>query len=93
MTALAPPLKALRQPALPADKVRPVSRRSKPSSRSLLIGEQPHPWPLMQARIGRADIEVPSRGSIGTLARDEPVIPRVIFLTHPAPTNGSMDDR
>src|SRR3989304_2150826 len=40
----------LRQPALPADKVRPVSRRSKPSSRSLLIGEQPHPWPLMQGQ-------------------------------------------
>ena len=40
----------LRRPALPADKVRPVSRRSKPSSRSLLIGEQPHPWPLMQGQ-------------------------------------------
>ncbi len=23
---------------------------------------------------------------MGTLARDEPVIPRVIFLTHPGPT-------
>jgi hypothetical protein len=30
---------------------------------------------------------------MGTLARDKPVIPRVIFLTHPAPTKGDMDDR
>ena len=44
----------LRQPALPADKVRPVSRRSKPSSRSPLIGEQPHPWPLMQGQDGKS---------------------------------------
>lgn len=33
---------------LPSGRDRPVSRRSKPSSRSLLIGEQPHPWPLLQ---------------------------------------------
>ncbi len=33
---------------LPSDRDRPVSRRSKPSSRSLLIGEQPHPWSLLQ---------------------------------------------
>ena len=34
--------------ALPSGRDRPVSRRSKPSSCSLLIGEQPHPWPLLQ---------------------------------------------
>src|SRR3972149_136517 len=47
------------------------------------------PWPLE----GGQEWEEPTpgyqaAGSIGPLARDEPVIPRVIFLTHPAPTNG-----
>src|ERR671922_1560288 len=31
-----------------ADRDRPVSRRSKPSSRTTLIGEQPNPWDLLQ---------------------------------------------
>ncbi len=31
-----------------ADKDRTVSRRSKPSSRTTLIGEQPNPWDLLQ---------------------------------------------
>ena len=31
-----------------ADRDRPVSRRSKPSSRTALIGEQPNPWDLLQ---------------------------------------------
>src|SRR5437762_6457129 len=30
-----------------ADRDRPVSRRSKPSSRTALIGEQPNPWELL----------------------------------------------
>src|SRR3989344_570999 len=30
------------------DKDQPVSRRSKPSSRTALIGEQPNPWDLLQ---------------------------------------------
>jgi len=32
---------------LPSKSNKPVSRRSKPSSRSLLMGEQPHPWQLL----------------------------------------------
>src|SRR4030042_2122234 len=32
---------------LPAKSNKPVSRRSEPSSRSLLMGEQPHPWQLL----------------------------------------------
>ena len=32
---------------LPPKSNKPVSRRSKPSSRSLLMGEQPHPWQLL----------------------------------------------
>ena len=31
-----------------ADRDRPVSRRSEPSSRTALIGEQPNPWDLLQ---------------------------------------------
>ena len=31
-----------------ADRDRPVSRRSKPSSRTALMGEQPNPWDLLQ---------------------------------------------
>src|SRR3989304_4719693 len=30
------------------DRDRPVSRRSKPSSRTAFIGEQPNPWDLLQ---------------------------------------------
>ena len=38
----------LRYPAPTVDRDRPVSRRSKPSSRTTLIGEQPNPWDLLQ---------------------------------------------
>ena len=31
-----------------ADRDRTVSRRSEPSSRTTLIGEQPNPWDLLQ---------------------------------------------
>ena len=31
-----------------ADRVRTVSRRSEPSSRAALVGEQPNPWDLLQ---------------------------------------------
>src|SRR5438477_13213938 len=38
-----------RKPRTPtADRDRTVSRRSKPSSRTALIGEQPNPWDLLQ---------------------------------------------
>src|SRR6056297_571063 len=36
----------------PIDSNRPVSRRSKPSSRPPLIGEQPHPCPLLHGQDG-----------------------------------------
>ena len=38
----------LKSPAPAADRDRTVSRRSKPSSRTTLIGEQPNPWDLLQ---------------------------------------------
>ena len=35
-------------PTPTADRDRTVSRRSEPSSRTALIGEQPNPWDLLQ---------------------------------------------
>src|SRR5574339_293059 len=37
----------LKSPTPTADRDRTVSRRSKPSSRATLIGEQPNPWELL----------------------------------------------
>ena len=39
---------SLKFPAPTVDKDRTVSRRSEPSSRTALIGEQPNPWDLLQ---------------------------------------------
>ena len=38
----------LKSPTRAADRDRTVSRRSKPSSRAALMGEQPNPWDLLQ---------------------------------------------
>ena len=38
----------LKIPTPTADRIRTVSRRSKPISRTTLIGEQPNPWDLLQ---------------------------------------------
>ena len=38
----------LNSPTRTADRDRTVSRRSEPSSRTTLIGEQPNPWDLLQ---------------------------------------------
>ena len=38
----------LKYPAPTPDRDRTVSRRSKPSSRTALMGEQPNPWDLLQ---------------------------------------------
>src|SRR4030043_106546 len=38
----------LKPPAPATDRDRTVSRRSKPSSRAALTGEQPDPWDLLQ---------------------------------------------
>src|SRR3989475_2087020 len=37
-----------KSPAPTADRDRTVSRRSEPSSRAALMGEQPNPWDLLQ---------------------------------------------
>ncbi len=38
----------LKSPTPTSDRDRTVSRRSEPSSRTALIGEQPNPWDLLQ---------------------------------------------
>ena len=38
----------LKYPTPAADRDRTVSRRSEPSSRAALMGEQPNPWDLLQ---------------------------------------------
>ena len=69
-----------KSPSPTADRDRTVSRRSKPSSRTTLIGEQPNPWDLLQPQ----DVMSRHRGaktspSMWTLGGDQPVIPRVTF--------------
>ena len=64
-----------------ADRDRTVSRRSEPSSRAALMGEQPNPWDLLQPQ----DATSRHRGakpspSIWTLGEDQPVIPGVPFI-------------
>src|SRR6188474_2589766 len=39
---------SLKSPSAAEDRDRTVSRRSKPSSRTALMGEQPNPWDLLQ---------------------------------------------
>ncbi len=39
---------SLKSPTAAEDRDRTVSRRSKPSSRTALMGEQPNPWDLLQ---------------------------------------------
>ncbi|MEY4454733.1 MAG: hypothetical protein RIQ45_256, partial [Actinomycetota bacterium] len=41
-------LALLKFPARTEDRDRTVSRRSEPSSRASLMGEQPNPWDLLQ---------------------------------------------
>ena len=42
-----------KSPAPTIDRDRTVSRRSEPSSRATLIGEQPNPWDLLQPQTSR----------------------------------------
>src|SRR5680860_413377 len=50
----------LKSPTATADRDRTVSRRSKPSSRTALMGEQPNLGTYFSPRMRRADIEVPN---------------------------------
>ena len=44
----------LKSPTATEDRDRTVSRRSKPSSRTALMGEQPNPWDLLQPQDARS---------------------------------------
>ena len=44
----------LKFPARAADRDRTVSRRSKPSSRAALMGEQPNPWNILQPQVAKS---------------------------------------
>src|ERR1700724_3629224 len=70
----------LKSPARAADRDRTVSRRSKPSSRTALIGEQPNPWDLLQPPgCEEPTSRCQTMPSIWTLGQDQPVIPGVPF--------------
>jgi hypothetical protein len=67
-------------PTPTADRDRTVSRRSKPSSRTTLNGEQPYPWDLLQPQ----DVMSRHRGakrspSIWTLGKSSACYPRRTF--------------
>ena len=65
-----------------ADRDRTVSRRSEPSSRTTLIGEQPNPWDLLQPQ----DVMSRHRGAKHHRRYElldgwyQPVIPGVPFI-------------
>ena len=63
------------------DRDRTVSRRSEPSSRTALMGEQPNPWDLLQPQdaMSRHRGAKPLRRCelLGVIS---PVIPRVAFI-------------
>src|SRR3990170_4099642 len=50
----------LKYPTRTADRDRTVSRRSKPSSRTALMGEQPNPWDLLQPQLNYPPDTVPN---------------------------------
>src|SRR4030095_11910450 len=71
----------LKFPARAADRDRTVSRRSKPSSRAALMGEQPHPWaPPPPPGCAEPTSRCQTIPSIWTLGEDQPVIPGVPFI-------------
>src|SRR6516164_7735198 len=67
----------LNSPTPTADRDRTVSRRSEPSSRTTLIGEQPNPWDLLQPQ------DVMSR-HLGSIRRRRYGLFVVIILLSPA---------
>ena len=70
----------LRIPTSAEDRDQTVSRRSEPSSRAALIGEQPNPWDLLQPQgCDEPTSRCQTIPSIWTLGNDQPVIPGVPF--------------
>jgi len=78
-----------------ADRDRTVSRRSEPSSRTALNGEQPYPWDLLQPQDAMSRHRgAPTSPSMWALGGDQPVIPGVPFILWamalPLRTTGSL---
>ena len=70
----------LKFPTPTTDRDRTVSRRSEPSSRTALMGEQPNPWDRLQpqdAMSRHRGAKPPRRCG---LWGDKPVIPGVAFI-------------
>ncbi len=73
---------SFRSPAPTADRDRTVSRRSEPSSRTALNGEQPYPWDLLQPQASvtlweaTAPVKPPTRQGPCPGSRDEVRIPK-----------------
>ena len=67
-----------------ADRDRTVSRRSKPSSRTALNGEQPYPWDLLQPqdKLSRHRCRLYSKGSIYLLLYAR-ITARIGLYLHP----------
>ena len=76
------------------DKDRTVSRRSEPSSRTALMGEQPNPEPATAPGCDEPTSRCQTSPSMWTLGGDKPVIPRVTFvrwaMAFPFTTTGSL---
>src|SRR5919109_24286 len=53
----------LKLPAPMVDRDRTVSRRSEPSSRTALMGEQPNPWDLLDLSVSQSSSLVPLRST------------------------------
>ncbi len=70
----------LKFPAPATDRDRTVSRRSEPSSRTALMGEQPNPWDRLQPQDAMSRHRGAKPSSMWTLGEDKPVIPRVAFI-------------
>ena len=70
----------LKFPTPTTDRDRTVSRRSEPSSRTALMGEQPNPWDRLQPQDAMSRHRVPNLPVDVNSWGDKPVIPGVAFI-------------
>src|SRR5438270_12118610 len=83
----------LKSPTPTSDRDRTVSRRSEPSSRTTLIGEQPNPWDLLQPQ----DVMSRHRGAnrfrrYGLLGIISLLSPAYLFSVERWPTHAGPPD-
>src|SRR6201986_2780849 len=82
-----------KSPTRAADRDRTVSRRSKPSSRSALMGEQPNPWDLLrpQDATSRQRAGKPSR-RYGLLGKISLLSPGYLLSVERPPFHSGVPD-